>query len=65
MDSQSVKITSVGGIRGYDGGKKVSGRKRHILVDTLGLLLTMTVHAANTLRAEPGNRPSFQPTWAS
>lgn len=47
MDSQSVKTTSVGGIRGYDGAKRLSGRKRHLLVDTLGLLLTATVHAAN------------------
>lgn len=35
------------GIRGYDGGKKVNGRKRHIVVDTLGLLITVVVHAAN------------------
>jgi putative transposase len=47
MDSQSAKTTSVGGIRGYDGGKKLSGRKRHLLVDTLGLVLTATVHAAD------------------
>ncbi len=47
MDSQSAKTTSVGGIRGYDGGKKLSGRKRHLLVDTLGLVLTVTVHAAD------------------
>jgi putative transposase len=39
LDSQSVKTTSVKGVRGYDAGKKVKGRKRHILVDTLGLLL--------------------------
>src|SRR4051812_24276688 len=36
LDTQSVKTTSVGGIRGYDGAKKLSGRKRHLLVDTLG-----------------------------
>lgn len=54
MDSQTVKTTSVGGIRGYDGGKKVNGRKRHILVDTLGLLLTVVVHAANIQDREGG-----------
>jgi putative transposase len=44
---QSVKTTERGGPHGYDGGKKVNGRKRHILVDTLGLLLTVVVHPAN------------------
>jgi putative transposase len=48
IDSKSVKTTRSGGIcRGVDGGKKTKGRKRHIIVDTLGLLLAVVVHAAN------------------
>ena len=47
IDSPSVKTTEQGGERGYDAGKKVNGRKRHILVDTLGLLLLVVVHSAN------------------
>ena len=47
LDSQSVKTTEVGGLeRGYDGGKKINGRKRHVLVDTIGLLLVVLITSA-------------------
>jgi len=52
LDSQSVKTTSVGGTRGFDSGKRVKGRKRHILVDTLGLLLCVAVTAASVSENE-------------
>jgi putative transposase len=47
LDSQSVKTTEVGGIKGFDAGKLVKGRKRHIVVDTLGLLIAVVVTSAN------------------
>ena len=48
IDSRSVKTTRSGGeCRGVDGGKKIKGRKQHIVTDTLGLLLAVVVHAAN------------------
>ena len=73
LDSQSVKTTEVPGVRGYDAGKKVKGRKRHILVDTIGLLLMVVVHAANiqdrdgaklVLTKVKGRFPRLQLIWA-
>ena len=72
IDSQSVK-TLMGGMRGFDGGKKLVGRKRHILVDTQGFMLTGVVHPANipdregaklVLEAMRGTFPRLQRIWA-
>ena len=72
--SQSVKTTEVGGSeRGVDGSKKIKGRKRHLLVDTLGLVLVVLVHAANVadvtasrmLLAEASlTQPTIELVWA-
>jgi putative transposase len=72
IDSQSVK-TLTGGVRGFDGGKQLTGRKRHILVDTQGFLLAVVVHAANlpdrqggklVLNALGKTFPRLQQIWA-
>lgn len=48
IDSRSVKTSRNGGVaRGIDGGKKIKGRKQHIITDTLGLILVVVIHAAN------------------
>jgi putative transposase len=73
LDSQSTKATRTSGLRGYDAGKKVKGSKRHILVDCLGLLLCVVVHAANlqdrdgaklVLAKARGHFPRLQLIWA-
>jgi len=60
VDSQSVKTSGVGGAkRGYDGGKKIKGRKRHLLVDTQGLILKAKVQAASVMDRD-GIRPLLE-----
>ena len=56
MDGQSVKTTERGGPRGFDGYKRVKGRKRHMLVDTLGLLVANRVEPANLSDRRAGAR---------
>jgi putative transposase len=73
IDSQSVKTTEVGGIKGFDAGKEVKGRKRPILVDTLGLLIAVVVHSAGiqdydgartVFERVKGSCPRLRPIWA-
>lgn len=59
IDSQSVKTTDSAEAKGFDGGQKIKGRKRHIVTDTQGHLLHVQVHAANTHDTKAGG-PVFQ-----
>lgn len=59
IDSQSVKATRTTGTRGFDAGKKINGRKRHILVDTLGLLVFVAVQIAS-VQDRDGAKPVLQ-----
>ncbi|MGZ4994378.1 MAG: transposase, partial [Methylobacter sp.] len=74
LDSQSVKCTAVPGVQGFDAGKKINRRKRHVLVDTLGMMLTVLVMTATMhvqdrdgarllLKNLPGNCKKLRKIW--
>lgn len=64
LDSQSVKTTQIRGLRGYDANKCIKGRKRFILVDTLGLLLGVKVVAANVTK-KAGAKFLLETIWTT
>jgi len=72
IDSQSVKTTAIGGVKGFDAGKKIQGRKRHILVDTMGLLMAVVITAGSVqdrdgakllLQSLSGSCKKFRRIW--
>ena len=72
LDSQSVKTVETRGERGYDAGKKIKGRKRHLLVDTLGLIIAVVVTVASVqdrdggklVFSSVGDEPRLEKVWA-